>query len=184
MGFRAKSPSDITGGYLVEFELDERWPDEESGFVTEEGQPAVIQSPKHTTVSEVNYIAGLFQRLEDSLLDTDSSDIQYQEYIDMESFVKKYLVEELSKNIDANKTSQYFYKYPDSISSKFMPALPGTMTRAGATVENWILIWTYGIPRSYMPAGTFIPIPFGRSFMTRNPFRMRYVPAFPLRRCL
>ena len=65
----------------------------------------------------------------------------------MESFVKKYLVEELSKNIDANKTSQYFYKYPDSISSKFMPALPGTMTRAGATVENWILIWTYGIPR-------------------------------------
>lgn len=124
MGFRAKSPSDITGGYLVEFELDERWPDEESGFVTEEGQPAVIQSPKHATVSEVNYIAGLFQRLEDSLLDTDSSDIQYQEYIDMESFVKKYLVEELSKNIDANKTSQYFYKYPDSISSKIYAGPP------------------------------------------------------------
>ena len=118
MGFRAKSPADITGGYLVEFELDERWADEESGFVTDEGQHAVIQSPKHATIAEVNYIQNLFQRLEDSLLNTDVSDTQYQEYIDMDSFVKKYLVEEFSKNIDANKTSQYFYKYPDRISSK------------------------------------------------------------------
>ena len=118
MGFRAKSPSDITGGYLVEFELDERWADEKSGFITNEGQHVVIQSPKHATISEVNYISNLFQELEDSLVHTESSDNQYQEYIDMDSFVKKYLVEEISKNIDANKTSQFFYKYPDRISKK------------------------------------------------------------------
>ena len=130
MGFRAKSPSDITGGYLVEFELDERWSEEESGFVTEDGQHVVIQSPKHATIAEINYIQSLFQAFEDSLLDTDVDDSSYQEYIDLDSFVKKYLVEELSKNIDANKTSQFFYKYPDSISQKLYAGPPWDYDKA------------------------------------------------------
>ncbi len=116
-GFKAKSPKDITGGYLVEFELEERWPEENSGFITEDGQPVIIQSPKHATVDEVRYIAGLFQKLENTILDEKDSD-GYLDYIDLDSFANKYLLEELCKNIDANKTSQFFYKYDDSISSK------------------------------------------------------------------
>lgn len=115
-GFRAASPADISGGYLVEFELDERWGDEVSGFVTDGGQCVVIQNPKHATVGEVNYISGIFQNLEDALLESDTD--RYLDYIDLESFANKYLIEELTKNIDANKSSQYFYKYDDSISTK------------------------------------------------------------------
>lgn len=115
-GFRAASPADISGGYLVEFELDERWGAEVSGFVMDSGQCVVIQSPKHATVGETNYISGIFQNLEDALLEPDTD--RYLDYIDLESFANKYLIEELTKNIDANKSSQYFYKYDDSISTK------------------------------------------------------------------
>lgn len=116
-GFLAISPSDITGGYLLEFELDERWNEEVSGFVTNEGQSVVIQSPKYATKEEVEYISDIFQGLEDALLEPPNSN-KYLEYIDLDSFIAKYLIEEICKNIDANKTSQYFYKYNDNISQK------------------------------------------------------------------
>lgn len=116
-GVRAKSPADITGGYLVEFDLPERWDEEASGFVTKRGQHAVIQAPKYATVPEVSYIMGIFQKLEDELA-KEPADDGYEAYIDMESFAKKYLIEEISKNYDANKSSQFFYKHDDSISNR------------------------------------------------------------------
>lgn len=116
-GVRAHSPENITGGYLVEFEMEERWDGEDSGFKTENGQTAVIQSPKHATWEETDYILSLFQEFEDARREGPESN-RYLEYIDLDSFVKKYIIEELTKNIDANKTSQFFYKYDDSISEK------------------------------------------------------------------
>lgn len=116
-GFRAKNPADISGGYLLEFEMDERWEEEDSGFVTEGGQYVVVQSPKHATAQELSYISGLLQEFENVRLEPAESD-RYLDYIDLDSFVKKYIIEEVTKNIDANKTSQYFYKYDDSISTK------------------------------------------------------------------
>lgn len=116
-GVRAHSPENITGGYLVEFEMEERWDGEDSGFKTENGQTAVIQSPKHATWEETDYILSLFQEFEDARREGPESN-RYLEYIDLDSFVKKYIIEELTKNIDANKTSQFFYKYDDSISKK------------------------------------------------------------------
>lgn len=116
-GYRAKSPEDITGGYLLELEMDERWMEEDSGFRTQNGQCVVIQSPKHATADEVRYISELFQNFEDALLENTESD-RYLEYVDLESFAKKYIIEEAAKNIDANKTSQYFYKYNDDVDTK------------------------------------------------------------------
>ena len=40
------NPANITGGYLLEFELDERYPGEASGFVSEKCQPVVVKSPE------------------------------------------------------------------------------------------------------------------------------------------
>ena len=37
----------------------------------------------------------------------------YQDYIDVDSFVKKYLTEEVSKNYDAGVSSSYFFKDSD-----------------------------------------------------------------------
>lgn len=117
-GFRADSPENISGGYLLELDLPERWEKEKSGFITRKGQPVVIHAPQHATLEEVDYISGLFQNLEDALQE-DPQSRTYEKYIDMDSFVLKYILEELSKNLDANRTSQYIYKDEQEVSCKF-----------------------------------------------------------------
>lgn len=54
------------------------------------------------------------------------------QYIDIPSFVAKYLVEEVSKNIDSSSTSQYFYKDREGV------------LYAGPV---WDYDWAYGVDR-------------------------------------
>ena len=118
-----KEPEDISGGYLLELETSDRYGLEASGFLTSRMQPVVSASPKYASYNQVSYIAGLYQDFEDAVFSADGSNPytgkMYYEYIDVDSFARKYLLEELVKNLDASFTSQYIYKYDDSISSKF-----------------------------------------------------------------
>ena len=57
---------------------------------------------------------------------------ELSQYIDISSFIAKYLVEEVSKNIDCSSTSQYFYKDKDGI------------LYAGPV---WDYDWAYGVER-------------------------------------
>lgn len=117
-----QNPADITGGYLLEAEFLDRYLSEPSGFVSDRGQCVVIQSPKYASVEQVNYIRQLYQDFEDAVYAPDGyhpiTGRHYTEYIDLDSFVKKYLAEEVSKNPDAGKTSQFFYKPADQSSTK------------------------------------------------------------------
>lgn len=105
---------DISGGYLLEIERPSRIADSISYFVTKNGQPVTIKSPKIADWSEVRYIAGCWQTFEDALFSEDGMNPgtgkSYADYIDFDSFVRKYLVEEIVRNYDASSTSQYFYK--------------------------------------------------------------------------
>lgn len=118
-----KEPEDISGGYLLELETSDRYGLEASGFLTSRMQPVVFASSKYASYNQVSYIAGLYQDFEDAVFSADGSSPytgkMYYEYIDVDSFARKYLLEELVKNLDASFTSQYIYKYDDSISSKF-----------------------------------------------------------------
>ncbi len=118
-----KEPEDISGGYLLELETSDRYGLEASGFLTSRMQPVVFASPKYASYNQVSYIAGLYQDFEDAVFSADGSNPytgkMYYEYIDVDSFARKYLLEELVKNLDASFTSQYIYKYDDSISNKF-----------------------------------------------------------------
>lgn len=121
-GFRLENePEDISGGYLLELEsTPERYEDEKSGFISKGGQQVVIKSPRYASVSQVKYINGLYQEMEDALLQAGSTVAEnaFLEYADLESFTKKYLVEEVSKNMDASASSLYLYKPEDDISTK------------------------------------------------------------------
>lgn len=118
-----KEPEDITGGYLMEIETSDRYGLEASGFLTSRMQAVVFESPKYASHEQVAYVSGLYQDFEDAVFSEDGyspyTGAHYSDYIDMESFARKYLVEELVKNLDASYTSQFFYKYPDSVSQKF-----------------------------------------------------------------
>lgn len=118
-----KEPEDITGGYLMEIETSDRYGLEASGFLTSRMQAVVFESPQYASHEQVAYVSGLYQDFEDAVFSQDGyspyTGAHYSDYIDTDSFARKYLVEELVKNLDASYTSQFFYKYPDSVSSKF-----------------------------------------------------------------
>lgn len=104
-------------GYLLELELTDRFLFEGGcGFISRQGQAVSLKSPSEPSQEQVEYIAGVYQRLEDLLYPPKDGVAQgaLEELIDLHSFAQKYLIEELCKNLDANSTSQYFYKQPDS----------------------------------------------------------------------
>lgn len=123
-GYRiARQPEDISGGYLLEIEMSDRYGLEASGFITSRMQPVVFNSPKYASYEQVSYVANRYQDFEDAIFSEDGyspySGVHFSEYIDMNSFARKYLLEELTKNLDSAFTSQFLYKPVDSVSAKF-----------------------------------------------------------------
>jgi len=116
------NPDDITGGYIIEMEMSDRYKNEPSGFVTRKGFSYVIKSPEYASREQVQYIAKFVQEMEDALFATNGKNPKtgkhYTEYMDLDSFVKKYWVDEISKNRDGAKTSHYLYKPANSQSDK------------------------------------------------------------------
>ncbi|MBQ9197862.1 MAG: CotH kinase family protein [Clostridia bacterium] len=116
------TPEDVSGGYLLQLELDERYTSSASGFVTSHGQPVLVKSPEYVSKGQMQYIQSLVQSFENAIWAEDGVDPDtgkhYSEIADMSSLVGKYLVEEITKNVDGNKSSYYLYKYTDDVSDK------------------------------------------------------------------
>lgn len=114
--------SDISGGYLFERELPARYQQEISGFVTRQEDYYALKSPSYASQEQVEYIGELMQQFQDAVEEKDGIHPEtgkaYSEYIDIDSFVQKYLVEEISKNYDGGVTSSFFYKPQDEVSTK------------------------------------------------------------------
>ncbi|MGM9550210.1 MAG: CotH kinase family protein [Faecousia sp.] len=105
------NPGDITGGYLLELEVEDRLWLNDNAFVTESGQPVSVKYPAQCSIEQLCYIADYYQEMEDSL-----SDGTYARYIDVASWAKFYLVQEFFSQIDI--TSVFFYKDSDSVDPK------------------------------------------------------------------
>ena len=107
------APADVTGGYLLETEIMNRYSAEVSGFVTEHGQPVILKSPEYAAKKEVDYIADLFADIERALYAADGYNpkgVYYADYFDMDSLVKYYILTEYTFHRDAGQSSCYFYK--------------------------------------------------------------------------
>ena len=108
-------PKNITGGYLVE--LDNLYSEREKCiFKTGNGNTYTVKSPEVSSKNEMEYISDLFGRFEQALYsETGYNDegVYYTEYCDLESLVKVYVVEEITKNWDAYIGSIFFYKDVD-----------------------------------------------------------------------
>ena len=117
-------PEDISGGYLVEFEsYPVRYNQEASAYETKKENVLVVKSPEYATESQMKYVSSKLQAFENAIFSSDGVDaatgLHYSDIVDFESLVKKYLIEEFSKNYDGNSSSMYFYKPDDSVSDKF-----------------------------------------------------------------
>jgi len=103
-------PAEITGGYLVE--LDQRL-DGDHYFRTGGNLPFVIKEPEDITPLQSDYIHNYFQETENVILGPDFANptTGYAKYINTDSFISWFLVNELFKNQDAaNFSSMYYYK--------------------------------------------------------------------------
>lgn len=110
-------PEDITGGYLVEFQLSGRYPACESGFVTSRGQCVEMRSPEYATKAQVLYMRQFMQELEDAIYSEDGCNSlgkHYSEYLDVDSVAFAFLLQEITANIDGSNTSFYFWKDSDA----------------------------------------------------------------------
>ncbi len=123
-------PEDITGGYLLEREFVDRYRleywENPSGFVTEGGEHFFVKSPMYCSVEQIEYLRNYMNEVEEAILSPEglcmATGKSYKDYIDVDSFVKKYLVEEITKNYDAGISSTFFYKDKDSVDARIKAA--------------------------------------------------------------
>lgn len=114
-------PKNITGGYLIELNYD-KW-DEVSGFKTRQGVAFNVKSPEWCGEAAMKYISEYYQAFEDAVYATDdtgaytgynaSTGKYFYDYVDMDSLVKVFLLQELALNCDGFISSVYFYKDAD-----------------------------------------------------------------------
>ena len=111
------NPDDITGGYLMQLELEDRYTQSLTGFVTKHGQAIQLKSPEYITERQMAYISSFVQSFENAIWAEDGRDPEtgkhFFDIADKDSLVGKYLIEEISKNLDANKSSFYIFKDSD-----------------------------------------------------------------------
>ena len=96
------SGSALTGGYF--FEIDAYADQERSWFMSSQGNPVTIKSPDEDSIVNVqfNYIKNHFNKMES----------QWKDYLDLNTFLRHFLVGELSGNTDTY-WSVFMYKQRD-----------------------------------------------------------------------
>lgn len=102
----AESPDISKATYLLEFEIEDRYMDEACWFTTPQGQHVVIKTPEFATEAQVKYIAEKFIAMEAKVF-ADAENAELSKHIDLDSFARMYLVQELSSNLDSASTSYY-----------------------------------------------------------------------------
>ncbi len=115
-------PADITGGYLLELNHDA--PDEVNGFVTKKGKGVNVKSPEWCGDAAMKYISEHYQAFENAVYATDENGNytginddgkHYYDYVDRDSLVKIFLLQELALSPDGFISSLYFYKDANGI---------------------------------------------------------------------
>ncbi len=101
-------------GVLVSLEREDRLEAQNySHFTTQAKQSLRIHSPNSVSSAQLEHIAEIFQSAENAILAPDGVDSVTQkhwtELIDLDSWARKYLVEEIFANGDACYISQFFY---------------------------------------------------------------------------
>ena len=148
---------DLSGGYLLKIDR----PDEGywvSPYKGENGFSDINISyvePEYSEMVQIqrDYIKNFITDFEDALFGTDFNNpaTGYQAYIDMTSFADHFLINELSKNVDAYRLSAFFYKEKDSKGGKlhmgpiwdYNLGFGNADYYDGANTQGWVI---HGIP--------------------------------------
>ena len=114
-----QNPDDITGGYLVEYIGGGAYETVDNAFMTDSGLCYEILSPDPATIEQAEYIRSLFNETEIAIAQPDGINPEtgkhFSEYLDVDSWTSKYVMEEVFHDRDANRASMYYYKDSDEV---------------------------------------------------------------------
>ena len=101
------SGEEITGGYFLEIETKQ---DGIVNFYTSKGIPVIFNDPESPTKAQIKYVKQYLADFENALYSTDFTDPEkgYAAYINVDSFINFFIVQELAKNIDGNLAKSCF----------------------------------------------------------------------------
>ncbi|HMG15481.1 MAG TPA: CotH kinase family protein [Saprospiraceae bacterium] len=116
---------DITGGYIIKCDKgdDGGWKSKQESIIPGTNTYYQYVYPKLANIvpQQAAYIESYIDSLEEALFSpdfTNSYGFKYDHYLDVPSFVDNFIINELSKNIDAYRLSTYFHKKKDSDGGK------------------------------------------------------------------
>lgn len=101
-----------SGDFLCKIDLEERWTTLRNPFLTATGRTVEINHPRTLTDADTDRIKSLVGQLEQAILS--GADLRSSQILDLDSLVRRYLIDEISGNIDADSASSYF-TYADGV---------------------------------------------------------------------
>ena len=148
-------PEDITGGYLLEIEKNYRFESNETnGFMLWDQMAFTVKEPEQASAAEIRYISDTVCGFHKAVLAEDGrepvSGRYYQEYIDVTSFANVFLIEDFTKDFDAQQSSLYLFKDSDAADGRLY---------AGPCWDFdlcWGNPWTQGFQKGLMPTGLHV----------------------------
>ncbi len=109
-----KTPKDMSGGYLLELDYEDRAREEKSWFSTSDGYYLTVKSPEYAPKQVMDYISSSFQELENAVDGGGTDRVsgkKLSEIADLKSLAEFFLVEEISYDKDVYVSSTYLYKH-------------------------------------------------------------------------
>ena len=115
---QVKDPEDITGGYIMTIEKKHRMKDYVlAGFRTENELSIQIKEPTYPSHGQAEYLFARITEMQNALIAEDGTEPatgkRYDEYLDVQSFARRFLIEDWCKNYDFIGGSQFLYKDSD-----------------------------------------------------------------------
>lgn len=102
----SETDDDISGGYFLEKDIVDI-ESEQKPYISTEFATFVVHYPKQPTEEQINYISGYMRWIERMIV---SGDIEYRDYIDVDSFVDHLILENITLDDDGMVRSTFFYK--------------------------------------------------------------------------
>ncbi len=129
---KSVSGDELTGGYIIK--LDKETGTNLGSWKSKYANPRnpasfstyLYEAPKDITAVQKKYISEYVMKIEDLLQSPAYTDpeLGYAKYIDMTSFIRMFIINEVSRNMDAYRISAFFYKDVDSKGGKLTMGPP------------------------------------------------------------
>ena len=95
------------GDFFCEFRAAEEESEQSNCVATDRGRPAVILAPEQMDGAQKSRITELLRQLEQEIFS--GKDLSDSDLIDLDSWVRRYILDEISSNVDADRASFYCY---------------------------------------------------------------------------